>query len=178
MLPNEHAGLILPGDLVAAPDAVADLLAMRPNATVDRAAAIRTLSLYLVLGVLFGIVLAKSEVISWFRIQEMFRFQSFHMYGIIGSAIVVAAVSLRLIKRSRLRALDGQRIVVPPKTMGKGTRYWAGGALFGLGWGMVGACPGPLLALLGEGVVVIVVPLVSAIAGTWLYGALRPRLPH
>ena len=178
MHPHEHKRLILPRDLRDSPDAVADLLAARPVAAVDRASGMRTLAFYVVLGVLFGVVLTKSEVISWFRIQEMFRFQSFHMYGIIGSAILVAAVALRLIKRLGLRALDGQRIVVPPKTLGKGTRYWAGGAMFGLGWGMVGACPGPLLALLGGGAAVIVVPLVSAIAGTWLYGALRPRLPH
>lgn len=141
-------------------------------------ARVRTLAVYLGFGILFGIVLTKAEVISWFRIQEMFRFQAFHMYGIIGSAVIVAATGLQLIKRLRLHALDGQRIVVPPKVMGRGTRYWAGGALFGLGWGLVGACPAPLLALLGQGVLVILVPLASAIAGTWLYGALRPRLPH
>lgn len=138
----------------------------------------RGLLLYLVLGVLFGIVLTKSEVISWFRIQEMFRFQAFHMYGIIGSAIVTAALGLQLIKRLGLRALDGQPIVVPPKVLGKGTRYWAGGILFGIGWALVGACPGPLFALLGNGVGVIIVPLLSAVAGTWIYGYLRPRLPH
>lgn len=136
------------------------------------------LFLYLVLGVLFGVVLTKSEVISWFRIQEMFRFQAFHMYGVIGSAIVTAALGLQLIKRLGLRALDGQPIVVPAKTLGRGTRYWAGGILFGLGWALVGACPGPLFALLGNGVGVIVVPLLSAVAGTWMYGYLRPRLPH
>lgn len=134
--------------------------------------------LYVLLGVLFGIVLTKSEVISWFRIQEMFRFQSFHMYGIIASAIAVAAIGLQIIKRSRARALNGEPIVVPPKQMGGGTRYWLGGTLFGLGWALVGACPGPLFALLGNGVTVIIVPLVSAILGTQLYGMLRPRLPH
>jgi len=138
----------------------------------------RGLAIYLLLGTLFGIVLTKSEVISWFRIQEMFRFQAFHMYGIIGSAIVVAGLALRLIKRLRLRALDGQVIVVPPKVLGNGTRYWVGGTLFGLGWALVGACPGPLFALLGNGVGVMLVPIASAIAGTWAYGALRPRLPH
>jgi uncharacterized membrane protein YedE/YeeE len=136
------------------------------------------LLVYLLLGALFGIILTKSEVISWFRIQEMFRFQAFYMYGIIGSAIVTAALGLQLIKRLHLRALDGQPIVVPPKAMGRGTRYWAGGILFGLGWALVGACPGPLFALLGNGVSVIIVPLLSAVAGTWVYGALRPRLPH
>ncbi|HUQ45323.1 MAG TPA: DUF6691 family protein [Gemmatimonadaceae bacterium] len=133
---------------------------------------------YFTLGVLFGVVLTKSEVISWFRIQEMFRFQAFHMYGIIGSAIVVAAVSLQLIKRSGARALDGQPIVVPPKAMGRGTRYWLGGLIFGLGWALVGACPGPLFALIGGGVSVMTVTLLSAVLGTWVYGALRSRLPH
>ena len=136
------------------------------------------LGTYFVLGVLFGIVLTKSEVISWFRIQEMFRFQAFHMYGVIGSAVVVAGLSLQLIKRSGARALDGERIVVPPKAMGRGTRYWLGGLIFGLGWALVGACPGPLFALVGSGVSVMIVTLLSAVLGTWIYGALRPRLPH
>lgn len=148
------------------------------EASVEARGRLRDLVVYLGLGILFGIVLTKAEVISWFRIQEMFRFQSFHMYGIIGSAVVVAAIGLQLVRRLELRALDGQPIDIPPKVMGRGTRYWAGGAMFGLGWGLVGACPAPLLALLGAGVSVILVPLASAIAGTWLYGALRPRLPH
>ena len=136
------------------------------------------LLVYVMLGLLFGIVLTKSEVISWFRIQEMFRFQSFHMYGIIGSAVVVAAIGLQIIKRTGVHAMTGERIAVPPKLLGHGTRYWLGGLCFGLGWALVGACPGPLFALLGTGVTVIVVPLASAIAGTWMYGVLRPRLPH
>ena len=136
------------------------------------------LALYLALGMVFGVVVTKSEVISWFRIQEMFRFQAFHMYGIIGSAVLVAAVSLQLIKRLGAHSLDGEVIVVPPKEMGHGTRYWLGGLLFGVGWALIGACPGPLFALLGAGVGVILVPLASAIAGTWVYGALRSRLPH
>lgn len=133
---------------------------------------------YLLLGMLFGVVLTKSEVISWFRIQEMFRFQAFHMYGIIGSAIVVAALGLQIIKRRGLRSMDGTAITVPPKALGGGTRYWLGGTIFGLGWGLVGACPGPLFALLGNGVWIITVVIASAVAGTWTYGALRPRLPH
>lgn len=136
------------------------------------------LGVYLVLGALFGVLLIKSEVISWFRIQEMFRFQAFHMYGIIGSAVVVAAVSLQVIKRMGTRSLDGEPIVVQPKVMGAGTRYWLGGTIFGLGWGLIGACPGPLFALVGSGVSVMLVPLVAAIVGTWCYGALRSRLPH
>ncbi|MEO8335778.1 MAG: DUF6691 family protein [bacterium] len=138
----------------------------------------RALLVYLVLGVLFGIVVTKTEVISWFRIQEMFRFQSFRMYGIIGSAIVTAAVSLQLIRRLGVTSVDGTPIVIPPKVMGSGTRYWLGGTLFGLGWALSGACPGPLFALVGNGVWIMGVTILSAIAGTWTYGALRPRLPH
>ena len=138
----------------------------------------RALLVYAILGVLFGIVVTKAEVISWFRIQEMFRFQSFHMYGIIGSAIVTAALSLQVIKRLGIRAADGTPIVLEPKTMGSGTRYWLGGTLFGLGWALSGACPGPLFALLGNGVWIMSVTILSAIAGTYTYGALRPRLPH
>lgn len=136
------------------------------------------LPIYLILGIVFGIMLTKSEVISWFRIQEMFRFQSFHMYGIIGSAIVVAALSIQLIKRFDIRSLSGDPISIPPKVMGKGYRYWIGGTIFGLGWGLLGACPGPIFALIGGGVTVLVVGLLGALAGTWVYGYLRPKLPH
>ncbi len=136
------------------------------------------LGIYLAVGVLFGVVITKSEVISWFRIQEMFRFQSFHMYRIIASAVVVAAISLQLIKRMGARTLDGQPIVVPPKVMGRGTRYWLGGIIFGLGWALVGSCPGPLFALIGNGIGVMFAVLLSAMLGTRVYGALRPRLPH
>jgi uncharacterized membrane protein YedE/YeeE len=154
---------------VVAPPAAARPKASRP---------LRGLLVYLALGVLFGIVLTKAEVISWFRIQEMFRFEAFHMYGVIGAAVLTAALSLQIIKRLGLRSLDGEPISLPPKTMGRGTRYWLGGTLFGLGWALVGACPGPLFALLGSGMSVIVVVLLAAVAGTWSYGALRPRLPH
>lgn len=133
---------------------------------------------FFVVGISFGIILTKSEVVSWFRIQEMFRFQSFHMYGIIGSAVVTAMIGFQLLRRLRLRSLDGQPIVIPPKAMGKGVRYGAGGTIFGLGWGLIGACPGPLFALLGNGVTVMIVAILSALAGTWCYGALRSRLPH
>jgi uncharacterized membrane protein YedE/YeeE len=133
---------------------------------------------YFLLGGLFGVVLVKSEVVSWFRIQEMFRFQSFHMYGIIGAAVVVAAVSIVLLRRAEARTLTGEQISIPAKKLGRGYRYWIGGTLFGLGWALTGACPGPLFALIGAGASVFVVTAVSALAGTWLYGYLRPHLPH
>ena len=133
---------------------------------------------YPLLGVCFGIILTQSEVVSWFVLQEMFRFQSPRMYEIIASAIVVAGASLALIKRLGVRSLSGEAIVIPSKTMGRGVRYLAGGTIFGLGWALSGACPGPLFALVGNGVTVMIVVIISALAGTWLYGVLRPRLPH
>ena len=133
---------------------------------------------YFLLVCAFGAVLTESEVISWFRIQEMFRFQAFHMYGVIASAILVAGASLALIKRLELRASDGERLGLAPKAVGSGARYVIGGAIFGVGWALTGACPGPLVALVGSGVPVMIVAVVSALAGTWTYGYLRPRLPH
>lgn len=134
---------------------------------------------YLVLGIAFGILATKSEVVSWYRIQEMFRFQSFHMHGILGSAVLVAGVSVRLIKSFNIKSLSGEDIVIPPKQMdGIGTRYWLGGAFFGMGWALTGACPGPLFALVGSGISVYLVAIAAAIAGTYTYGVLRPRLPH
>ncbi len=136
------------------------------------------LVIYLLLGIAFGIVLTRSEVLSWFRIQEMFRFQSFRMYGIIGSAVVTAALSLALIKRSGLKSIAGDRISIPSRPLGSGIQYALGGTIFGLGWALTGACPGPLFALIGNGVTVMTVAVLSALAGTWAYGWLRPRLPH
>jgi len=133
---------------------------------------------YLLLGVAFGVVLTKSEVLSWFRIQEMFRFQSPRMYEIIVSAIVVAAISVQLIKRWGAKSISGEPIDVPRKALGRGIRYAAGGIIFGLGWAFTGACPGPLFALVGNGITVMAVAILAALAGTWLYGVLRPRLPH
>ena len=133
---------------------------------------------YLLIGIYFGIVFTKSEVISWFRIQEMFRFQAFHMYGIIGSAVVVGMISIQLIKRFHLKAADGSEINIPPKELGKGTRYWAGGTMFGLGWALTGACPGPMCALVGNGVTVMLITILAAVVGTYTYGVLRPKLPH
>jgi len=136
------------------------------------------LLVYLLLGIAFGVVLARSEVVSWFRIQEMFRFQSFRMYGIIGSAIATAALSVALIKRAGLKAVDGEKILIPPTPPDGWIRYAAGGTIFGLGWALTGACPGPLFVLIGDGVPVMTVAVISALAGTWTYGWLRPRLPH
>ena len=149
-----------------------------PSATAGARTTVRGIPVYLLLGVLFGVVLTKSEVISWFRVQEMFRFQAFHMYGVMATAVVTAWLGLQIIRRLRLGAADGSVIHVPPKTMGRGTRYWAGGFLFGIGWALAGACPGPLFAMIGNGAAVMSVSLASALAGTWVYGVLRPQLPH
>jgi len=131
---------------------------------------------YLVAGILFGIILIKGEVVSWFRIQEMFRLQSFFMYGVIGSAIIVGFISIQLIKKFNIKTIDGEKIELHPKPFSKGQVY--GGLLFGFGWSMTGACPGPLFALIGSGATVIIVALISAVTGTWLYGYLREKLPH
>ncbi|WP_345954611.1 DUF6691 family protein [Mucilaginibacter sp. PAMB04168] len=131
---------------------------------------------FLLVGMCFGIILIKSEVISWFRIQEMFRLQSFHMYGIIGSAIVVAMISILLIKRFNIKTIHQEPIIIPDKKFNWGYVY--GGLIFGLGWALTGACPGPLFAQIGSGILVTTVTLLSAIAGTWVYGLLREKLPH
>lgn len=133
---------------------------------------------YLLSGLFFGFVLVKSEVISWFRIQEMFRFDAFHMYGIIGSAVIVAMISIQLIKKLNIKDSDGNVITIPPKDSSQVTRYLAGGILFGFGWALTGACPGPLFTLAGAGYGIILVPIAGAILGTWVYGVLRPKLPH
>ncbi len=131
---------------------------------------------YLVAGLFFGVLLVKSEVISWFRIQEMFRLQSFHMYGVIGSAVVVGMISVWIIKKSGVRTIHGEAIEFRSKRVNKGNIY--GGLLFGAGWALTGACPGPLFAQIGTGALVIMVTLASAVAGTWTYGYFRDRLPH
>jgi hypothetical protein len=131
---------------------------------------------YLLAGMLFGIFLVKSEVVSWFRIQEMFRLQSFHMYGVIGSAVVVGVISVWLIKKFKAKSFEGEIIKLESKKFNKGQVY--GGLTFGLGWAVTGACPGPLFAQIGTGATVIMVTLLSAIAGTWVYGKLRDKLPH
>lgn len=131
---------------------------------------------YLVVGLLFGIILVKSEVISWFRIQEMFRLQAFHMYGVIGSAILVAMISILLIKHFQIKTINRQTVVILDKTFHWGNVY--GGLIFGLGWAITGACPGPLFAQIGSGFMVITVTLLSAVAGTWFYGLIKEKLPH
>lgn len=133
---------------------------------------------YLLAGIFFGFVLVKSEVISWFRIQEMFRFDSIHMYGIIGLAVLVAMGSIQLIKKLQLKDSNGNVITIPPKDASQFTRYLLGGTLFGFGWALTGACPGPLFTLAGAGYEIMLVPIASAILGTWVYGLLRPHLPH
>jgi uncharacterized membrane protein YedE/YeeE len=160
-------------------------LARRPEPTpapapVPEPLRLRTLLPYLLLGVCFGIVLVKSEVASWFRIQEMLRFREFHLFAVLGSAVLVAGTAMRLIRRHNVRTLGGEPIVIPPKAWGRGSRsrYWLGGTLFGLGWTLTGTCPGSLYALLGAGVGSVAIVFVTAVAGVWVYGALRPKLPH
>ena len=131
---------------------------------------------FLIAGIFFGIVLVKAQVISWFRIQEMFQLTSFHMYGVIGTAVVTGIISLQLIKRFNIKTISGDPISVTPKTFNKGQIF--GGLIFGLGWAITGACPGPLFAQIGTGFTVVAITLLSAIAGTWVYGALKSKLPH
>lgn len=137
---------------------------------------------YLVIGMFLGVIFIQSEVASWYRIQEMFRFRSFHMYGVIGTAVFVAAVSIQLIRRLGMKTIHGEPIVTSRKEWSgggiPGARYWMGGTVFGMGWALVGACPGPMFALTGAGVGVMVVVIVFAMVGTWSYAAVRDRLPH
>jgi uncharacterized membrane protein YedE/YeeE len=133
-------------------------------------------SKYLLAGIFFGIIAVKSEIISWFRIQEMFRLQSFHMYGVIGTAVLVGIISVQIIKRFNLKTLSGESIEIAPKTFNKGQIY--GGLIFGFGWVLTGACPGPLFAQIGSGFGIVSVTLLAALAGTWVYGLLRDKLPH
>jgi uncharacterized membrane protein YedE/YeeE len=131
---------------------------------------------YAAVGIFFGIAFVKAEIISWYRIQEMFRLQSFHMFGVIGTGVVLGALSVWLIKKFKFRTIYGEPIEFHHKKFNKGQIY--GGLLFGFGWAMTGACPGPLFAQIGTGVLVISVTLLSAIAGTWIYGYFREDLPH
>ncbi|TBN00417.1 YeeE/YedE family protein [Hyunsoonleella flava] len=132
---------------------------------------------FLLIGVFFGIVLVKSEAVSWYRIYEMFRFQSFHMYGIIGTAIASGILFLQLSKKGIIKNINGSKIHVPKKEDGL-VRYIIGGIIFGLGWALVGVCPGPMYILLGTGVWSMVIVIVAAIFGTFIYGLLKNKLPH
>ncbi len=129
------------------------------------------------LGILFGIILTKSEVISWYRIYEMFKFQSFHMYGVIGSAVIIGIIGVQLIKRTKLKSIEGTRILIIPKEKGF-IQYIAGGTIFGLGWALTGACPGPMFVLAGNGFMAMLVVIASATLGTFTYGLLKDKLPH
>ena len=131
---------------------------------------------YVLMGTLFGIILTKSEVVSWFRIQEMFRLQSFHMFGVIGSAVAVGAISVFLIKKFNIKTIKGETITFSDKQFNKGQIY--GGIAFGFGWAMTGACPGPLFAQLGYGSLVTAFTILMAVAGTWVYGRFREKLPQ
>ena len=132
---------------------------------------------FFVIGIIFGIVMYKSEAASWFRIYEMFQFQSFHMYGIMGSALVLGILGVYLIKKYRLRSIDGEPIKFTPKEKGF-SRYMYGGVIFGLGWALAGSCPGPIYTLIGAGYISILVVLAGALLGTFIYGLLRDKLPH
>lgn len=133
--------------------------------------------IFIILGVAFGIVMYKAEAASWFRIFEMFSFQSFHMYGFIGSALVVGIIGVQYLQRKEVKDIEGQLIQIQPKTKSI-PRYLIGGTFFGLGWALVGACPGPIFALLGSGVFSMVIVIIGALLGTYLYGLIRKYLPH
>jgi uncharacterized membrane protein YedE/YeeE len=131
---------------------------------------------YTLVGIIFGLIFVKAEILSWFRIQEMFRFESFHMYGVIGSAVFVGMISILIIKKFNIKTIYGEPIKISSKVFNKGNVY--GGILFGIGWALTGACPGPLYAQIGTGAFAVIVTLLSAIAGTWFYGFFRDKLPH
>ncbi len=132
---------------------------------------------FILAGIVFGIVMAKSEAISWFRIQEMFRFQSFHMYGIIGTAVVLGALGVALIKKFKLKDIGGNPIVFNDKSK-QWPRYIIGGTIFGTGWALTGACPGPMFVNFGYGYLVFIVVIAAAALGTYTYGYILKRLPH
>ena len=136
----------------------------------------RTL-MYLFIGILFGITMFKSEAASWFRIYEMFKFESFHMYGIIGSALAIGIIVVQMIKRFKIKSFYGEEINFNPKEKTL-RRYIIGGIIFGLGWALAGACPGPMFTLIGVGYFPIIIVIISSIIGTFIYGLLRDKLPH
>ncbi|GGL94093.1 transporter [Deinococcus aerolatus] len=155
---------------------VAHIPGVHPEAT-SAARAATVLPIYLLAGLYFGIVLIKSEAASWYRIQEMFRFESFHMFGLMGSAVVTGMVTTALLRLSKVKSRDDQTITVTPKDRGW-KRYVLGGLTFGAGWGLAGVCPGPILALLGAGIWPMLLVLAFALLGTYLYGLLKDHLPH
>lgn len=132
---------------------------------------------YLLVGFIFGIVLTKSEAVSWYRIYEMFQFQSFHMYGIIMVAIAVGSIGIQIIKRKQIKDIKGMPIIIYDKDKGS-FRYWIGGLFFGLGWALVGCCPGPIFILIGAGFFPVVLVLIGALLGTYIYGVLKDKLPE
>ncbi len=132
---------------------------------------------FLIVGFVFGIVLTKSEAVSWYRIYEMFQFQSFHMYGIIGVAVATGLIGIQIIKRNNIKDIKGLPIVIQDKEEGS-ARYWIGGLFFGLGWALVGSCPGPIFILLGAGFLPVIFVLLGALVGTFIYGILNDKLPH
>ncbi|MES2746982.1 MAG: DUF6691 family protein [Bacteroidota bacterium] len=132
---------------------------------------------FIFVGFIFGIVLTKSEAVSWYRIYEMFLFQSFHMYGIIGVAIFTGVIGVQLIKRKKMKDIDGTPIEIQDKERGT-FRYWIGGLIFGLGWALVGTCPGPIFILIGSGFMTVGLILIGAILGTFIYGVIKDKLPH
>jgi uncharacterized membrane protein YedE/YeeE len=147
-----------------------------PNDQVANETLITSNIKYLITGVMFGIVFVKAEIISWYRIQEMFRVHSFHMYGVIGTAVLVGVISVWAIKRFNIKTMQGEKVIFHDKQF-----HWGnviGGFMFGLGWAITGACPGPLFAQIGSGFLVVIVTLLSAIAGTWVYGLFQKQLPH
>ncbi len=159
------------GEVVVHPDECA-----APNDQVAPESTVVSNIKYLAMGMLFGIIAVKSEIISWYRIQEMFRLQSFHMYGVIGTAVVTGALSVWVLKKFNIKTIQGEEVIIHKKNF-----HWGnviGGLIFGLGWALTGACPGPLFAQIGSGSLVITVTLLSAVAGTFVYGLFQEKLPH
>ena len=132
---------------------------------------------FLIVGIIFGIVMSKSEAISWYRIQEMFRFQSFHMYGIIGTAVILGVIGVQIIKKYKMRDFSGNEILFHPKEKSI-IRYLVGGTIFGLGWALSGACPGPMVVNIGYGFLTMGIVFISSILGTFIYGYIKDKLPH
>ena len=161
--------------LVTAPIQPANFVCDAPNNAAQKESIFSNVK-YMIIGIAFGIVFVKAEIVSWFRIQEMFRLASFHMYGVICTAVVVGVISVFLIKKFNIKSLNGETITIAPKTFQKGQIY--GGLLFGLGWALTGACPGPLFAQIGSGFGVVAVTFLSAVAGTWTYGYFKEKLPN